>query len=175
MPGRARGLGKVAVICSVHVTQWYWTAEDRDQGCPRDSPWTELCSGRPCPRALRLWGPGFPVEAGEFSAWLPPQPETQAQGGERSCSGPSVLGTGMQRQGMWSLEAAGTGPRNCDGSRGHQGRPRALRGRLTRDMKAATRPSPVCTEDGRSLAADGMSDGSSGVREKALLLSDQPA
>lgn len=163
-------MGKGAVIRSVHVTQWYWMAKERDQGCLRDSPWTWLSSGRPCPRALRLWGPGFLVEGGEFSSWLPLQPETQAQGGEGSCSGPSVLSIGVQRQGMWSLETAGTGPRNCDGSRGHQGRPRALQGRLTRDMKAATRPSPACTEDGRSLEADGMSHGSWGVREKALRL-----
>lgn len=30
-------------------------------------------------------------------------------------------------------------------------------------------PSPVCTEDGRSLEAEGMSDSLPGVREKALL------
>ena len=62
----------------------------------------------------------------------------------------------------------------CDGSRDHQGRLRALQACLTWDMKAAMSPSPVCTEDGRPLEAEGMSDGSPGVREKALLLYMQP-
>ena len=65
--------------------------------------------------------------------------------------------------------------RLCDGSRDHQGRLRALQACLTRDMKAAMSPSPVCTEDGRSLEAEGVSDSSPGVREKALRLYKLPA